>query len=773
MTGDHRDPGLKNPAKIRGLLVFVGLVVLIGSCTRPPWAPVGPGPTRGAAPPPVEGPTLQGRPVSIDDQLVRIARQVPGFGGMFISADTLYVYLVDTSQLKAAEAAIVSVFGRERIPSRGVKALQAKYDFVELKGWHDQQRFATLALPGVISTGVSKSENRLKINVDDENRIARVEQELSRLGVPREMVNIVVSEPIEPHSTHTVQDRQRPLLGGIEILGGLGCTLGFLAVRNGVAGFVTVSHCTSKEGGVENTVFFQPNSDDAADRIGVEIADPVYVGSSGLVAGSKCPSGRTCRYSDSAFIKRDSGTNQSMPAIAADFGAIALPYPSGLGFNGSKALINKKAWLPIEGEFVAKVGRTTGYTEGKVIDACEDVNKKGQNVTLLCQYRVKGIAAPGDSGAPVFEWTSPLCCIKDAPNSATLYGILWGGPASGGKYAFSPMLNIQLDLGLLKAWWYEEGPGIKNGQPEVKIVAPKTGSGASPGALNIVTFKASVEDYEDGTNCCQVKWSSDLEGPMGGGKALEYGFTKPGTHTITATAKDSDGAISTFSIKIVVSDYGLPTVKILKPTKWQTLYEGKLYTFDSESSEPGTLNVPLACDHLTWTSDPLAAPFPVTGCQPQITFASPGWYTIRLIGKDKQGKTAEDKVGVYIAKPYDTAKPVVGILNPKDNNGVPAKTVVTLTGQATDSGGQSLSYQWIVMPKSPAGHLKGGATEIVLATGTMQSGQNVTFQWKPSDQVPPYFCGESNPVELLLNVTNADGRLGWDLVNITVDYPPC
>jgi hypothetical protein len=757
--------------KILQLLdIWIKGTALQSDTTKPPEPPPGPGP----APEPIPGPTLEGQPVLIDDVFVGIARQVPGFGGMFIKDNILHIYLTDPSQRAAAEAVIASFFGRERIPAGGIKVLQGKYDFLKLKGWHDRQRFVTLALPGVISTSISESENRLKVRVDSQDKIAQVEQKLSQLGVPREMVNIIVDKPVDPLQKLT--DTQRPLLGGIQIQNGGGgtCTLGFLAVRNGVAGFVTNSHCMVAQGGLLGTVIHQATVGDGTNnRIGAEMIDPQYVaGLEGLVAGSECPSGRQCRLSDSAFVRRDSGPSQSVPAVWANFGTIALPYPpsQGLAFDGDLVKIRKEHIFAIEGDFLSKVGRTTGYTAGEVIETCEDVNQNGSNFTILCQYRVEAVSNKGDSGSPVFTWSSALLPPGAFP-SAELYGILWGG--NGDEFVFSPMFNIEFELGSLKTRWDEPGA---NSPPEVKIMKPADGSSAALGGLNIVTFQATVEDYEDGDyydgSCdfCEVKWSSDKEGSMGGGKVLEYVFTKSGTHTITATAKDKDGATSAFSIKVTVGGNTPPGVTIEKPTQNQNLYKGVPYVFDSSSWDMESFS-PLPCSSLTWTSNNAGDPFPVTGCQPSVTFTTTGTRTITLTGKDSQGATGTDTVTINVVNPPASGPPLVTILNPKNGTGLAPDKVVTLKGKATDPDGKSpLSYKW-VLKKHPLGFLEGGANEIVLVTGAMQSGAETTFKWKPSDHVP-FDCG-GNSVRIYLEATDPDGQTGSTIIDVGVDYPPC
>jgi hypothetical protein len=49
------------------------------------------------------------------------------------------------------------------------------------------------------------------------------------------------------------------------------------------------------------------------------------------------------------------------------------------------------------------------------------------------------IVGPGDSGSPIF--------IVNGDGSATLAGILWGGTPEGTLLAFSPLTNVQRELG--------------------------------------------------------------------------------------------------------------------------------------------------------------------------------------------------------------------------------------------------------------------------------------------------------------------------------------
>jgi hypothetical protein len=92
------------------------------------------------------------------------------------------------------------------------------------------------------------------------------------------------------------------------------------------------------------------------------------------------------------------------------------------------------------GQLVAKVGRTTGWTEGDVFLTCADTPVASSNITRLCQTHVNAGVGGGDSGSPVF--------LRRVDSSlAALVGILWGGNFQGTVFVFSPVENIERDFG--------------------------------------------------------------------------------------------------------------------------------------------------------------------------------------------------------------------------------------------------------------------------------------------------------------------------------------
>jgi hypothetical protein len=133
-----------------------------------------------------------------DDLLVRVEERARGFGGMFVDADgRLAVYLLDPSQLSAARAAIEAVFGPDRVPPAGVRALQGQYSVSELKRWTERAA-PVLQMPGVTMVDLDEAKNRVAIGVEDDSDTRAVEQALPQLNIPREAVEIQVTERIKP-----------------------------------------------------------------------------------------------------------------------------------------------------------------------------------------------------------------------------------------------------------------------------------------------------------------------------------------------------------------------------------------------------------------------------------------------------------------------------------------------------------------------------------------------------------------------------------------------
>jgi hypothetical protein len=133
-----------------------------------------------------------------DDLLVRVGKHVPGFGGMYVDLDgRLVLYLLDTAQLPVARSAIEAVFGPDRVPAAGVRAVKGQYTVSQLAAW-TRRAAAVLDLSGVTLVDLDEARNRVAIGVDDRLRVKAVAKALSSMKVPRAAVVIDVTGPIRP-----------------------------------------------------------------------------------------------------------------------------------------------------------------------------------------------------------------------------------------------------------------------------------------------------------------------------------------------------------------------------------------------------------------------------------------------------------------------------------------------------------------------------------------------------------------------------------------------
>lgn len=366
----------------------------------------------------------QEMPLSLDDEYAQMAERVHGFGGLYLDErGTTHVYLQDVTRA-----------GEMQGLGDRVVFQQGDYDFRDLQAWKDQVR-PQLAATGAVYLDIDERRNRLVFGVERES-VDRFTEELRRFlsgtRVPPEAVIVEAAEPIEPMALLT--DTTRPVPAGVQVTnsGGGGCTLGANAVRAGVQGFITASHCTGIMGVVDGTALFQSTTA-AGNQIGFETADTPFF------TGGSCPSGRRCRRSDASFFTYGS-------ASLSAGGKIANPLFWGVG-SGTLLISPAIPRLPVagflfgnlsSGTVVYKVGRTTGGTLGSVSNTCADMNIAAPStITMLCQDQVGSGVAPGDSGAPVFVQSGGV---------ATLAGILWGGNGAG-SYAYSPWGFIFSDLG--------------------------------------------------------------------------------------------------------------------------------------------------------------------------------------------------------------------------------------------------------------------------------------------------------------------------------------
>jgi len=391
------------------------------------------------------------------DDPVALARGVRGFGGFFLDADGApTVYLTDPAERGTAEQALRPFLQARSLPSQ-LRVRQADFDYQRLEDWFASVSPEALAVSGAVFADLDEVRNRVRIGVAHGAAEAEVRQLVASLGVPAAALVVEQTSPIRQVAQLAQLDwRVRPASGGLQIDFILGvCSLGFNARRNGVLSFVTASHCTLTQGGIEGTPYFQETWLDFSGlgtMIGTEADDPLYFSSPRGKRRGACPRNRVCRYSDA------SRAQYSIPLDQVALGRIARTTEANtysIAITGSfeidpDTLVAEygSANFPMNAE-VNKVGRTTGWTRGPVSGTCVHVAVDGTAITQLCQTLVGSdlpgpvLVGAGDSGSPVF--------IVNGNGKVTLAGILWGGNLEGTLFAFSPLANIQMpqELGVL------------------------------------------------------------------------------------------------------------------------------------------------------------------------------------------------------------------------------------------------------------------------------------------------------------------------------------
>lgn len=691
--------------------------------------------------------------VALDDLFVRIARQVPGFGGLYLDAErNLRVLLREPSETNrvAAIEAIEAIFGPERFAGANVVAVPADHDFITLKGWKDRAE-PLLGVAGVVSVDADERANRLRVGIDGETRRQGIENRLGRLGIPLEAVEVDVVEPYE-FENHVLlpylQKKRRPLIAGAEINSTVStCSLGFLAKWYGQArGIITASHCAPNPGSPSiadpspGTAFSQ-----IAEQVGIEAIDPQW----------GCDWGDRCRQSDAIFIALDQGVTGRLGRVGRH--VHAYPYTFGYTITGKA--------VAVSGDIAHKIGRSTGDTAGEVEATCAGYTISGESIgwpgsyTLVCQNSYEADSAKGDSGGPVLR-------VTNAPNDeAQLLGIHVVRKVSpiDSESIYTPIGNIEAEIGPLLV-------ATGNEPPEIVITDPQDGAKIGPGAFPTVELQAQVFDFEGGGDCCEVDWLSSKDGPLGttpwiggmSGQTATLGGGQ-GFRAITATAIDANGATAWDTV-VVSTGNSSPKIWIDWPPPGAVLYAGFPYVLQGSSFDNEEFQA-LECASLEWTASPQDGSFPVQGCSPQVSFSSTGIHSVTLTGEDPNGASGSATHVFAVLAPPANVGPSVVFTNPVNNAYVLPGQATPLKAIATDPDGQSpINYQWT----ASGGGITGQA---LLGSTSGASGAESTLSWTPADVVPGN-CGASN-VTITVIATDPDGQSGSGQIDLGVLHSPC
>jgi hypothetical protein len=369
-----------------------------------------------------------------------LARSVPGFGGFFYDAQGLpTMYLKRAAERGNAERALGPYLQARGLAASGIRVRPGDFSWAELEGWQAQATSEALAVPGAVFVDADEASNKVRIGVERGGG-GRIHAALRGLGLPASAVIVQETEPVtfavapkpKPGGGQNLQGLVRPIIGGVQInFPGFLCTLGFNATATsdgGESSFITNSHCTNIQGGVQSTPYRQPLQSVDPTIIGVEVEDPTYF------TGGQCPTGRRCRFSDASRARYNSG----VPFTRGRIAKTNQPRRNSLAIVGNFSITGEGS--AVVGQTVNKVGRTTGWSQGPVTGVCVNANVAGTDITQFCQTNVSATVGSGDSGSPVFAIGSG--------DNVTLLGILWGGSGSS-SFVFSPINQVEQELGAL------------------------------------------------------------------------------------------------------------------------------------------------------------------------------------------------------------------------------------------------------------------------------------------------------------------------------------
>ncbi len=323
--------------------------------------------------------------------------------------------------------------------------------------------------------------------------------------------------------------------------------------------------------------------------------------------------------------------------------------------------------------------------------------------------------------------------------------------------AMSPMLKLWKTTDPFMPSWYvsqvsyygETHCGPEGNLPVVSITSPLPGATVHGGGLNMITFRADVSDVDDGASCCAVRWSVG-DATLGYGTTLETALPGSGDQTVTATVTDKDGNQRTDEITLhVLND--APEVTITKPAAGAVVYAGVPVTLQGIGHDVNEPLFEIPCAKLEWSTSNPADP-PKTGCNPSMTFATPGGRTLTLTGTDSSGVVGFDQILVQVVTPAANQAPSVQMVDPFDGEWVNPYENVYPFGQAKspDGSGGPITYQWFI-DGQPAGN-------------------SMLINWIPADTVP-FTCG-GTAVTVRLEATNANGK-GIAEATVWVGFEPC
>lgn len=397
-----------------------------------------------------------------------VAAEFPGFAGYFYDSGKVIVETTVEGRTERMLESTRRAMGSGMLDARnGVSSQTAamtlrtvSYSYRQLDRWRRLVRDELYSLREAHWLALDVMANQIIVGVRDVAVAARIAQEAVKLGVPVGAFRTSTAQfspiasakpPAVTAFSADLRGRGRPVVGGmlIQMLNTahnnnrtVDCTLGIGVLYNGVAGFLTNSHCTNSVGTTNQpSGFFQNDiQQPATNLIGIETIDPPFTTAACATSPHDeeemppfpigypgpwpvfPPAAVLCRHTDLIFAPWDAGAvgAQSLGLIARttalgdyDFGQL----------TGSITIdaVHPNLYVTSEylstltpGMYLEKMGERTGWTRGRVLYTDVSVSVQWApwprvvNGQIDSVWTVVNLTAAsfgvdyGDSGSPVF-----------------------------------------------------------------------------------------------------------------------------------------------------------------------------------------------------------------------------------------------------------------------------------------------------------------------------------------------------------------------------------
>jgi hypothetical protein len=217
---------------------------------------------------------------------------------------------------------------------------------------------------------------------------------------------------------------------------------------------------------------------------------------------------------------------------------------------------------------------------------------------------------------------------------------------------------------------------VGNSPPIASIVSPSDGSVFNH--LETVSFLGSASDADG--SVASVSWSSSLDGALGSELSFDSGSLSIGTHVISFSALDNDGA--SVSDQITLRINSPPTASISSPGDGSVFNPGDTVSFlGSASDADGSVA------SVSWSSSLDGA------LGSELSFDSGslsiGAHVITFSALDNDGASASDQITLRINNP-----PTADITSPLDGSVFNHLETVSFEGGASDADGSVVSVSW-------------------------------------------------------------------------------